>query len=204
MARPTGCMCNLPIEKRRRKKHGWKSALNLSVSCHIIEHKLIWAYSQINCLISAPLTLSQTYKKLCRSLLNGFREMKINFGSDRMIVTSGWFLLLCRYWNSRLATERQRLLNGFTYRDVVCMFASASTEIIFLQIDIYYLSSLIRLSCFCLWILLTVGYFSFLVFVIVMYSHKSRIRRRIPISFNSYMLSHIGGRKPKREKIKKE
>ncbi|KAF3957684.1 hypothetical protein CMV_017329 [Castanea mollissima] len=24
------------------------------------------------------------------------------------------------YWNSRLATERQRLLNGFTYRDVVC------------------------------------------------------------------------------------
>lgn len=24
------------------------------------------------------------------------------------------------YWNSRLATERQRLLNGFTYKDVVC------------------------------------------------------------------------------------
>ena len=61
--------------------------------------------------------------------------MKINFGSDWMIVTSGWFLLLCRYWNSRLATERQRLLNGFTYRDVVCMFALALTELIFLQID---------------------------------------------------------------------
>lgn len=32
-----------------------------------------------------------------------------------------WFYFcLCRYWNSRLATERQRLLSCFRHNDVVC------------------------------------------------------------------------------------
>lgn len=30
--------------------------------------------------------------------------------------------LVCSYWNSRLATERQRLLNCFTQSDIVCEF----------------------------------------------------------------------------------
>ena len=89
-----------------------------------------------------------------------------------MIVTSGWFLLLlCRYWNSRLATERQRLLSGFTHSDVVCMFTLASTEILFLQIDftIYY-QSLLKLTI--MFLLVDFAYslvFSFLVFFVVMY-----------------------------------
>lgn len=29
--------------------------------------------------------------------------------------------LFGRYWNSRLATERQRLIGNFTRNDVVCM-----------------------------------------------------------------------------------
>lgn len=34
------------------------------------------------------------------------------------------YVLECRYWNSRLATERQRLLKSFTRNDVVCMCSS--------------------------------------------------------------------------------
>lgn len=34
------------------------------------------------------------------------------------------YVFECRYWNSRLATERQRLLESFTRNDVVCMCSS--------------------------------------------------------------------------------
>lgn len=34
------------------------------------------------------------------------------------------YVLECRYWNSRLATERKRLLESFTRNDVVCMCSS--------------------------------------------------------------------------------
>ena len=105
------------------------------------------------------------------------------------------------------ACNRKTKASEWLYIPWCCLYVCFGLNWVNIPADwfyIYYLSPLKWLSCFCLWILLTVGYFSFLVFVIVMYSHKSRVRRRIPISFNSYMLSQIGGRKPKREKIKKE
>jgi tRNA G37 N-methylase Trm5 len=69
-----------------------------------------------------------TYKKnkklFCKAYYKDLQKGK----ELRQQLNKQWLLdgfsLLCRYWNSRLATERQRLLNGFTHHDVVCMFVS--------------------------------------------------------------------------------
>ncbi|CAN1239278.1 tRNA (guanine(37)-N1)-methyltransferase 1 [Linum grandiflorum] len=70
----------------------------------------------------------QTVVNKVDAINNDYRTMQLevlagNHSLVTMVVENGLKFhvdLATVYWNSRLATERQRLLQGFTYKDVVC------------------------------------------------------------------------------------
>ncbi|XVF04065.1 hypothetical protein REPUB_Repub05bG0049100 [Reevesia pubescens] len=76
----------------------------------------------------------QTVVNKIEAIHNDYRTMQLEvLAGNRSLMTTvvenglyscSTLPLLCRYWNSRVATERQMLLSGFNRNDVICMLAS--------------------------------------------------------------------------------